>query len=145
MENGIQLKEPEFPLTTGHMRFLQLRPEFIFSSLISEFSLQVRGSKTVLDSGFHAVDCEFQLLDSRSYTAELGFRILTAVFRIPRPGFRIPQAKTFQDSGFYMQKFSGFRNPDSLTWGENLVMPAKVPVGYDAISLSSSLNSQICS
>ena len=33
LENGIQLKEPEIPLTTGYMRrFLQLRPEFIFSS-----------------------------------------------------------------------------------------------------------------
>ena len=153
MENGIQLKEPEFPLTTGHMRFLQLRPEFIFSSLISEFSPQVRGSKTVLDSGFHAVDCEFQLLDSRSYTAELGFRI--PIVRgipdsdscIPDSKARIPDStsKNFPRFRILMQKFSGFRNPDSLTWGENLVMPAKLPVGYDAISLSSSLNSQICS
>ena len=31
-------QEPEIPLATGYMRrFLQLRPEFIFSSLKSEF------------------------------------------------------------------------------------------------------------
>ena len=137
LENGIQLTEPEFPLTTGHMRFLQLRPEFIFSSLISEFSPQVRGSKTVLDSGFHAVDCEFQLLDSRSYTAELGFRIPIvrgipdsdscipdSKARIPDstsknfPRFRILHAKIFRipESGFpYMGR--EFGNASKATCG----------------------------
>ena len=36
---------------------------------------QARESKTVLDSGFHAVDSGFQLLDSRTLSVELGFRI----------------------------------------------------------------------
>ena len=36
-------------------------------------SLQVRESKTVLDSGFHAEDFGFHLMDSRSLSKELGF------------------------------------------------------------------------
>ena len=35
----------------------------------------MRESKTVLDSGFHAVDSRVQLLDSRSFSVELRFRI----------------------------------------------------------------------
>ena len=34
------------------------------------------------------------------------------------PGFRFSFAKTFPDPGFDKQKFSGLRNPDSLTKGE---------------------------
>ena len=34
------------------------------------------------------------------------------------PGFRFSFAKTFPDTGFHKQKFSGLRNPDSLTKGE---------------------------
>ena len=36
-------------------------------------SLHVRESKTVFDSGFHAEDFRFHLMDSRSLTKELGF------------------------------------------------------------------------
>ena len=44
------------------------------------------------------------------------FWIPTAVFRL-----RIPDStsKIFYDSGFYRQKFPRFRNPDSLTWGDD--------------------------
>ena len=65
----------------------------------------------------------FQVLDSRSFSVEMGFRIpvvsgsldsCSSVFRISRS--RIPDAtgKNFQDSRFHMQNFPGFRNPDSL-------------------------------
>ena len=64
-------------------------------------------SKTVLDSGFHAVDSGFQLLGSRSYTVELGFRI-PIVSGIPDSHSCIPDSKA-QDSGFYKQKFPRFR------------------------------------
>ena len=46
--------------------------------------LSVRESKTVLDSEFPAVDSGFQILDSKSFSVKLGFRIPIA------NGFRIP-------------------------------------------------------
>ena len=39
------------------------------------FSPHARESKTVFDSGFYAVGSGFQLLDSRTLSVELGFRI----------------------------------------------------------------------
>ena len=80
------------------------------------FSPHVRESKTLLDSGFHAVDSGFHLLDSRSFSVELGFRI-RIVSGIPDSYTCIPDFKA-QNSGFQMQKFPGFWNPDSVTWGE---------------------------
>ena len=73
----------------------------------------VRESKTFLDSGFHAVDSGFQLLDSRPFSEEIWFRIPTPVFRIPRPRIPDSRSKNFQDSGFQMQNFpdSGIRIP----------------------------------
>ena len=84
------------------------------SSLIAPIKIKsrhVRESKTVLDSGFHAVDSRVQLLDSRSFSVELGFRIpivsgiLDFYGCIPdskAQGFRIPQAKfsKIAESGF---------------------------------------------
>ena len=75
-----------------------------------------------MDSGFH-------LLDSRSFKWKLdsgfellvGFRIPTPVFRIPRPRIPDSTSENFQDSGFQMQTFPGFRNPDAFTWGEPVV------------------------
>ena len=76
----------------------------------------VRESKTVLDSGFHSVDSGFQLLDSRSFSMELGFRI-SIVSGIPNSYSCIPDSKAkipdstgknFQDSGFHMQTLPGF-------------------------------------
>ena len=55
-------------------------------------SPHVRETKTVLDSGFHAVDSGFQSLDSRSFSVELGSGF-------QGPGFRIPHEKNFPDSG----------------------------------------------
>ena len=77
----------------------------------AKISRHVRESKTVLDSGFHAVDSRVQLLDSRSFSVELGFRIpivsgiLDFYGCIPdskAQGFRIPQAKfsKIAESGF---------------------------------------------
>ena len=72
-------------------------------------SPHVRESKTLLDSGFHAVDSGFQLLDSRSFSVELWFRI-RIVSGIPDSYTCIPDSKA-QDSGFHKQKFS--KIPDS--------------------------------
>ena len=65
-----------------------------------------RGSKTVLDSGFHAEDSGFQSL--------VGFRIPWPVFRIPKP--RIPdhpQVKIFRIPNLTRKNIL-----DSLAWGE---------------------------
>ena len=60
----------------------------------------VRESKTVLDSGFHALDSKFQLLDFRSFLVELGSWI-PIVSGIPDSYSCIPDSinKNFQDSG----------------------------------------------
>ena len=71
-------------------------------------SPHVRESKTVLDSGFHAVDSGFQLLGSRSYRVELGFQIAIvsgipdshSCIPDPRPRILDSTSKNFQDSGF---------------------------------------------
>ena len=69
------------------------------TSTMSLVSSHVRESRTVLDSGFHAVDSGFQLLDSldlcqwnldSGFQLLVGFRIPTAVFRIP--WLRIPDS-----------------------------------------------------
>ena len=62
---------------------------------VAQFNLEWIFSK--LDSGFQSL---------------VGFRILSAGFRIPKP--------RILDSGFQKQKIPGFRNPDSLPWGEKL-------------------------
>ena len=61
-----------------------------------------KGSKTVLDSGFHTVDSGFFIR-----------------------GTRIPDftSKNFQGSEFHQQKFPGFENPDSLTSGHVVIRP----------------------
>ena len=59
-----------------------------------------------------AQDSGFQLL--------VGFWIPTDVFQIPRPMILDSLSNKFQDSGFHMQKFSRFRNPDSLTLGDTM-------------------------
>ena len=103
----------------------------------------VRESRTIWESGFYAVDVGFQVLYSNVCRQDSGFQSLVgfwipwAVFQIPGTlfqclpaGFWIPivsgipdslsgiaDSKT-QDSGFFKQKFSGFRNTDSLTRDE---------------------------
>ena len=52
---------------------------------------------------------------------EFYFRVAKQYFkneRIPRPRIPDSTSKNFQDSGFQMQKFPRFRNPDSFTWGD---------------------------
>ena len=95
--------------------------------------------KTVLYSGFHAVDSEFQALDSGFWILcqWKGFR--SPIIRgIPHSLICIPDSKT-QDFGFHkknlsdstrkifripQKKISGFRNSDSLTRGEPKVSMA---------------------
>ena len=67
-----------------------------------------RESKTVLDSGFQAVNFGFQMLDS-TLSVKLGFRIPIVS--------RILDSKA-RDSGFQKQKFPEFQDPDFLIWGE---------------------------
>ena len=71
-------------------------------------SPHIRESKTVLDSGFQAVNSRSQMLDS-TLSVELGFRIPIVS--------RILDSKA-RDSGFQKQRFPVFQDPDSLTWGE---------------------------
>ena len=65
----------------------------------TQLSPKLRESKTVLDSGFHAVDYGFQVLDSvlfarRTWILDSGF--LEMYSRFQSPGFRILQAKRKQ-------------------------------------------------
>ena len=81
----------------------------------------VRVSETVLDSGFQTTDYGFQVLDSSLcewnvdswFQSLLGFRILWAVFRIPKPRISDSTRKNFQHS---------------LTWGEKIFLLNKVEV-----------------
>ena len=83
-------------------------------------ALNVRESKIVSDSRFHAMDSGFQALNSSLWWWNLDSgrqslvrfqiskpKILDSTGKIIDPGFRIPRAKLL-----------GFRNPDSLTWGD---------------------------
>ena len=77
------------------------------TEIISEITLSSdeKESKTVLDSGFHTADSRFQVLDSSLcrwnldswFQYLLKFRILWAVFRIPKP--RIPDSSSTIFSG----------------------------------------------
>ena len=70
-----------------------------------------RESKTGLDFGFHCVDSEFQKLYSIlcHWNLESGLQ---------SPMIPDSKSKIVPDSRFHKQKFSGFRNPDSLTLGD---------------------------
>ena len=101
----------------GTVTFLCMS-EIVKDGQISLESLHVRKSKTVLNSGFHAGNSWFQVLDSSLWQRNLdsgfqslvGFRLSWATLRVPKP--RI-------NSGFNKQIFFEFYNPDSLhraTW-----------------------------
>ena len=77
-----------------------------------------KGIQDTLPDSIYWIPDLFQWNLDSGFELLVGFRIPTPVFRIPRP--RIPDStrKNFQDSGFQMQKFPGFRNPDSFTRGE---------------------------
>ena len=66
----------------------------------------VRESKTVLDSGLTPWDSGFLKLHYIAKDSEF-------------------HNKSFQDSGLHKPKFHGFRNPNSLTWGDNNVISKK--------------------
>ena len=74
----------------------------LFTATFTKHPSQVRGSKTVLDSGFYVRHSRFQVLNF-------------SIFSVKSLSF-IPDSKS-QDSRFHKHKFPGFRNLDSLTWG----------------------------
>ena len=88
-----------------------MRDNVAISDIAAETPPHVRESKTLLDSGFHAVGSGFHLLDSRSFSVELGFRI-RIVSEIPDSYTCIPDSKA-QDSGFHKQRFPRFRIPNA--------------------------------
>ena len=75
---------------------------------------------TVVDSGFHAVDSEFKVLDSSRcrlnldpvFQSLVGFRISWTVLRIPKPRIPDSTSKTFPDS-LKWERFCG-ANEDGL-------------------------------
>ena len=74
----------------------------------SQVSLLVRWSKTILDSGFYALD---------SLSLDFGFRI-PIVSWIPDSLSWFPDSK-HQDSKFHKYKISWFRYLDYLTWDDD--------------------------
>ena len=79
-------------------------------------SPHVRESKTILDSGFHAVDSRFQILLNSCYGFHFGLS-----YGFFASGVRIPESNSYWDSGFLApcgKKSPGFRNPDFLTLHE---------------------------
>ena len=84
-------------------------------------SPNVRESKTLFDSGFHAVDSRFQVLNYRFFASGSWISIiigipdfLRSILDYKNPGFWIPK---FQ---IPRQKLPGFWYSDSLMWGETL-------------------------
>ena len=75
-------------------------------------SHQVRESNTVLESGIHVLDSGFKLLDLRSFSVELGFRIPILV------GFRIPPAQISKIPDSTCENFPDSGIADFLTCGE---------------------------
>ena len=110
-------------------------PENVAQFLVTKLpSPNVRESKTVLDSGFHAVDSTFQLLDSSlcqwnldsGFQSLVGFRIPGAVFRIAKP--KIPDSSYgFQslsaELGFWIQSLVGFWIPWAVFWVPKPTIP----------------------
>ena len=102
------------------INFVSVKKVHIAAILWLNYSLLVRKSKTVLDSGFHAMDSGFQAMDS---SLQLGLWI-PIISGISEPlSWIFPNSKSqdsgfhkqiFQDSGFHKKKFAGFRILDSL-------------------------------
>ena len=74
------------------------------------FSPHVRESKTVLDSGFHAMDSGFQ--------NQWDFRTPDSIVSGILDSLRYIPGSKAQDSGIHQQEFLGFRTPDFLSWGK---------------------------
>ena len=84
-------------------------------------SPNVRESKTLFDSGFHAVDSRLQVLNYRFFASGSWISIIIGIPDFLRsfldyinPGFRIPKFHISK------QKLPGFWYSDSLMWGETL-------------------------
>ena len=80
---------------------------------------RVRDSKTVLDSGFHAMNSGFQVLDSR-FQLLVGFRIPWTVFHISKPRILNSASKNFLDSGIRIAIHGETSSPWNLI--NNMVM-----------------------
>ena len=85
-------------------------------------SPNVRESKTLFDSGFHAVDSRFQVLNYRFFASGSWISIIIG---IPDLLISILDYKNPEDSGLWefqisKQKLPGFWYSDSLMWGETL-------------------------
>ena len=88
--------------------------------------------KRIWQSVFWTPPCGFwilDILDSRlsqwkldpRFKSLMGIQIPWAVFQIPKPRIPDSTSKMFLDSRFCNQKFLGFWNPYSLSWGDNLI------------------------
>ena len=92
---------------------------------INPFSPHVGRTKTDLDSGFHAVDSGFQVLDSSPCKGNLdsGFQSELVGFRNPGAAFRIPKPRIFDSTS---KNFAGseVRIP-GLTSGDLYYQPQK--------------------
>ena len=88
---------------------------------IKDILPRVRESRTVWDSGIHN---GFQHFVIRTWILDFDHQWDSGFLQLTTDGIQnttcILDAKT-QDFGFHNQKFSGFRNPDSLSWGEQLL------------------------
>ena len=96
-------------LLSAFLCYLCVSPQrYVWVELLSTYdSPHVRESKTVLDSGFHAMDSGFSLLYLKSFSEDLGFRI-PIVSGILDSYSCIPDSKA-QDSRFQKQNFLRFR------------------------------------
>ena len=79
-------------------------------------SPRARESKTVLDSGFHAVDCGFQVLDSS--LSHWNFFVIFFVFVFIIISFHLSL-----ELGFWIPIVS--KSPDSLSWYSGAQLPER--------------------
>ena len=90
----------------------------MFQYVLQFNSPHVRKSKTVLDSGFQAVDSGFPGTGFQSLSVEPW----------------ILDSNLQKDSGFHQPKFIGFQNPNFLTWGDLMFRNVLSTIHKDAQS-----------
>ena len=71
----------------------------------------------------------------------MGLQISGAVFWIPNPMIPDSTTKIFPDSIFHKQKVSGFRNRDSVTWGEQALDLNEITENRELYSLRETMDS----
>ena len=88
-----------------------------------------------MDSGLQVLNSSQWDLDS-GFQSLVGFPILKAVFRIPKPRIADSISKHFPDSVIHKQTFPGFRK-DSLTWSELKIVysTARIISTFTSLSL----------